>query len=623
MRQTSVYTRPLFRLALLLTVATAIGASVPTALAEESTPSPSSAAPAPAAEPLGSTGTLPGIDVSHWQGAIDWMQVAAAGVRFAIAKATEGTDYTDPTYALNKAGAAAQGVPFTAYHFAKPDASVRDAVREADHFVEVADLGPGNLVPALDLERTGGLSQADLTRWALRWLGRVTVLLGVRPMVYTGPNGWRDRTGDTSAIADAGYTVLWIAHWNVAAPSVPGGDWGGNGWTFWQFSDCAAVPGIDGCVDADRFAGTSLARVTIPSPDTTPPTASIRTPGDLGDAAVVTFSEPVRDVTPGNVLLWQPDIAQPIPVTLSCASRTGTPVDCAAGPVRTASLRPQRPLAAAQAYTVYVAPDGVLPAVVDRAGNPATAARADFATAAGVEENSSGLVYGWRTETDRRAAGREYLTEHTAGARLSFPFVGRSVTWLTVAGPEQGRAEVFVDGRSQGVFDQYARRTTFGVARRFSGLSAGSHTIAVEVLGTRARAVTDARVAVDAFAVGRDLVANPRGTPAWRTTDVDGASGGAVATNDTRGASVSFAFRGTGVEWMTVRGPRQGRAAVFVDGDLVRTVDNYADRPASGVVRTVDGLIIGEHTVRIVVLGESRSKASGAGIAVDRLSVVP
>ena len=97
-------------------------------------------------------GALPGIDVSHHQGAIDWAQVAGAGVRFAFAKATEGRNYVDPQYATNKAGAALSGVVFGAYHFAQPDGTANDAVLEADHFVDVAQLEPGDLVPVLDIE---------------------------------------------------------------------------------------------------------------------------------------------------------------------------------------------------------------------------------------------------------------------------------------------------------------------------------------------------------------------------------------------------------------------------------------------------------------------------------------
>ena len=66
-------------------------------------------------------------------------------------------------YAVNKAGSALSGVVFGAYHFARPDGTANDAVIEADHFVDVAQLVPGDLIPVLDIERTGDLSQAQLT----------------------------------------------------------------------------------------------------------------------------------------------------------------------------------------------------------------------------------------------------------------------------------------------------------------------------------------------------------------------------------------------------------------------------------------------------------------------------
>ena len=65
--------------------------------------------------------SLPGIDVSHHQDTIDWAQVAGSGIRFAIAKATEGTGYIDPLFSTNRADAMAAGIAFGAYHFARPD----------------------------------------------------------------------------------------------------------------------------------------------------------------------------------------------------------------------------------------------------------------------------------------------------------------------------------------------------------------------------------------------------------------------------------------------------------------------------------------------------------------------
>ena len=152
--------------------------------------------------------SLPGIDVSHHQDTIDWTQVAASGIRFVFQKASEGTGYVDPTYATNRAAATANGLVFGAYHFARPDLHPFDPVPEADHFVDTAQLGQGDLFPVLDLERSGDLSQAELTAWIIGWLDRVYERTGIRPIVYTSPNGWKSRTGDSTAVADAGYATL-------------------------------------------------------------------------------------------------------------------------------------------------------------------------------------------------------------------------------------------------------------------------------------------------------------------------------------------------------------------------------------------------------------------------------
>lgn len=219
-----------------------------------------------AASGLFTTATfLEGIDVSHYQDTISWPAVAAAGKKFAVMQATVGSTYLDATYTTNRDGARAAGLPIAAYHFAAPLSNPGDAVLQADWFVQNAGLGVGDLIPALDLERTGGLSVPDLQAWVRDWLNEVTTRLGVRPMIYTSPNFWKTSMGDTTEFADAGYNVLWIAHWDTRNPSVPANNWEGAYWTFWQYSDCGSVDGIAGCVDLDRYNGTDLSRVTIGS----------------------------------------------------------------------------------------------------------------------------------------------------------------------------------------------------------------------------------------------------------------------------------------------------------------------------------------------------------------------
>jgi hypothetical protein len=94
--------------------------------------------------------------------------------------------------------------------------------------------------------------------------------------------------GDTTMFADQGYSVLWIAHWGTSSPTLPAGNWGGHGWTFWQYSSCGSVTGISGCVDLDRFNGSDLAGVTFGNgaqPPATPPEAPPEVPPDASAVA--------------------------------------------------------------------------------------------------------------------------------------------------------------------------------------------------------------------------------------------------------------------------------------------------------------------------------------------------
>ncbi len=222
------------------------------------------------------TGLLPGIDVSNWQRQIDWLAVAGTGQSFVFAKATEGTTFTDVTFAINRSGAKVAGLRFGAYHFARPSgtsdaAAIASAIAQADHFLEVAEPRRFELLPVLDLENTGNLSVARLSLWTQAWLSHVVTRTKVKPIVYVSPSFWKERVGDSPVVAAAGHR-LWIAHWTKASlPILPGASWGGLGWSFWQWSSCQKIDGIVGCVDANRFNGSSLASVSVPAYPAGPP----------------------------------------------------------------------------------------------------------------------------------------------------------------------------------------------------------------------------------------------------------------------------------------------------------------------------------------------------------------
>jgi GH25 family lysozyme M1 (1,4-beta-N-acetylmuramidase) len=255
----------LFKSTLTTTVAptpTPTPAPTPTPTAGTPTPSPS---PTPTPTPTPPSPYTEGIDISHWQGVIDWTKVAAAGKRFAFMKASESTDFVDNTYVTNRAQAGAAGLYVGAYHFAQPSTGVGDAIAEADHFINTAQPASGDLIPVLDLERSGGLSQVALDAWVKAFMGRVYERVGVKAIIYVSPNFWRTYMGDTTWFGANGYDILWVAHWTTGvAPSVPGGNWAGDGWTFWQYTSDGAVSGITGRVDLNRYRGTNFSPVLIP-----------------------------------------------------------------------------------------------------------------------------------------------------------------------------------------------------------------------------------------------------------------------------------------------------------------------------------------------------------------------
>lgn len=125
-----------------------------------------------------------GVDISHHQGgSIGWAALKAAGVKWMYHKSTEGASFRDPNYIGRRAEAKKAGMPFGAYHFARP--SVGDAKQEARFFLNVARPVPGDLLPALDLETTEGMSLTQINTWADEFCAEVENLTSLIPLVYT------------------------------------------------------------------------------------------------------------------------------------------------------------------------------------------------------------------------------------------------------------------------------------------------------------------------------------------------------------------------------------------------------------------------------------------------------
>jgi lysozyme len=192
-----------------------------------------------------------GIDVSKYQGEIDWNAVANSGVKFAWIKATEGGDHLDDRFQANWQGAKLAGIPHGAYLFAY---WCRPPMDEAIWFEQNVPVEDDALPPVLDVEPTpdSRTCRRHLERNAT--IADMKVMLeemerhfGKRPIIYTSVDFYRAIL-DGGAFADYPIWVRSTKH----NPAVPYGD---RTWNFWQYRADGTVPGIDGYVDRNAFSG--------------------------------------------------------------------------------------------------------------------------------------------------------------------------------------------------------------------------------------------------------------------------------------------------------------------------------------------------------------------------------
>ena len=180
-----------------------------------------------------------GLDISHWQGIVDWTNIPLSFVFIKCGGGDAGY-YTDLQFKNNKAGARKKGLITGYYWFAGHN----DPVAEADKFVDtVGDIAQGELL-ALDAE-TG---QSPL--WCLKFLQEVEKKVGFKPLIYAPVgNGW-----DWSPVYKNN-NGLWVARYGLNTGGVPMIFTPKIGpWTFyvvWQYTSRGRVQGINGLVDLD------------------------------------------------------------------------------------------------------------------------------------------------------------------------------------------------------------------------------------------------------------------------------------------------------------------------------------------------------------------------------------
>ena len=214
-----------------------------------------------------------GMDVSAFQGNVDWSAAARTGGQFVYIKASESTGYLNPYFAQQYNGSEAAGLIRGAYHFALPDRS--SGATQANYFV---DNGGGwspdgyTLPPMLDIEYNPygsscyNLSAAALSSWIAEFSTTVHTRTGQFPTIYTTRDWWDTCTGSNPGFATT--NALFIANYSTS-PGLMAAGWGSQ--SIWQYSDQGVFPG-----DQDVFNGTAAQLRAFAG--AAPPPAPVTTP---------------------------------------------------------------------------------------------------------------------------------------------------------------------------------------------------------------------------------------------------------------------------------------------------------------------------------------------------------
>ncbi len=191
-----------------------------------------------------------GIDVSGWQGEIDFSQVKNSGIGFVYIKSSEGQNIVDSYFRRNYEGARSNGLNIGFYHYVRAR-TTEEAILEAEHFANTIAGTIPTCKLAMDFENFGNLSTSEVNEISRVFLERVQQLTNKEMIIYSNTSSARNIFSQELA----NEYPLWVAQYYVSNPS-DNGKW--SVWEGFQYTDRGTVPGINGYVDRDRFTSEIL-----------------------------------------------------------------------------------------------------------------------------------------------------------------------------------------------------------------------------------------------------------------------------------------------------------------------------------------------------------------------------
>lgn len=270
-----------------------------------------------------------GIDVSVYQGDIDFGLVRAYGIEVVYIRAGEGYNYIDPYFEQNYTNALNAGLKIGYYHYVTAS-NIEEAQAQAEFFYSLINDKTIDCYPAMDFESFPGLSVEEINEIGAAYMERLSSLLGYTAAIYSDVN-------NVETVWDASFSQypLWVAEYGTDMPQSIG-NW--EDWSGFQYSDMGNVNGIDGYVDLDYFKDSIFidpserpepAPEPVPNPNPANQTYTV-VPGDTLYAIAVRYRTTVAELAARNGIL-NPNLIYPGQVLTVPASSE---------PVSTYTVRP-------------------------------------------------------------------------------------------------------------------------------------------------------------------------------------------------------------------------------------------------------------------------------------------
>lgn len=245
-----------------------------------------------------------GIDVSLWQGSIDFSSVRESGIEVVYIKSSEGQSYIDPYFERNYSNAKANGLKIGFYHYVTAR-TVEQARTQANFFASVVQGKEIDCRLAMDFESFGNLSVSEINEISMAFLETLQASANTEVVIYSDTSNARSIFSDALTVYP-----LWVANYGVSEPG-NNGKW--DTWVGWQYTSTGTVSGISGYVDRDEFTENIL----LDSTATLPPQETPSTPTDNANVYTVVSGDTLSGIarryntTVSAILAQNPFITNP------------------------------------------------------------------------------------------------------------------------------------------------------------------------------------------------------------------------------------------------------------------------------------------------------------------------